>query len=105
LSKYSQKLERLTAETRKKEKEKNELLSKTKSEREMLKRNFRRMDKIEKKEKREENKRITTRKQLRKRYLDSLKVGDIKSIEQANQAILGYEISLKLEQQEKEIAD
>ena len=103
MSKYSQKLERLTAETRKKEK--NELLSKTKSEREMLKRNFRKMDKIEKMEKQEEDKIIKTRRQLRKRYLNSLKVEDIKSIEQANQAMLAYEISLKLGQQGKEIVD
>ena len=49
-----------------------------------------------------EDKIINHRRQLRQRYLDSLKVGDIKSIESAKQSMLSYEIGLKLQQQENE---
>ena len=66
----------------------------------MLQRNFNRINRIEKREKEKEDKIIEHRRQLRQRYLDSLKVGDIKSIENAKQSMLGYEIGLKLEQQE-----
>ena len=52
--------------------------------------------------KEKEDKIIEHRRQLRKRFLESLKIGDIKLIESARQSMLNYEIGLKLEQQENE---
>ena len=92
MSKYSRKMEKQKAKL-KREKRKEE-------EKSMLQRNFNRINRIEKREKEKEDKIINHRRQLRQRYLDSLKVGDIKSIENAKQSMLGYEIGLKLEQQE-----
>ena len=92
MSKYSRKMEKQKAKL-KREKRKEE-------EKSMLQRNFNRINRIEKREKEKEDKIIEHRRQLRQRYLDSLKVGDIKSIENAKQSMLGYEIGLKLEQQE-----
>lgn len=94
MSKYSRKMEKQKAKL-KREKRKEE-------EKSMLQRNFNRINRIEKREKEKEDKIINHRRQLRQRYLDSLKVGDIKSIENAKQSMLGYEIGLKLEQQENE---
>ena len=68
----------------------------------MLQRNFNRINRIEKREKEKEDKIIEHRRQLRKRFLESLKIGDIKLIESARQSMLNYEIGLKLEQQENE---
>ena len=92
MSKYSRKMEKQKAKL-KREKRKEE-------EKSMLQRNFNRINRIANREKEKEDKIITHRRQLRQRYLDSLKVGDIKSIENAKQSMLGYEIGLKLEQQE-----
>ena len=94
MRKYSKKMEKQKAKL-KREKRKEE-------EKSMLQRNFNRINRIEKREKEKEDKIINHRRQLRQRYLDSLKVGDIKSIENAKQSMLGYEIGLKLEQQENE---
>lgn len=94
MSKYSRKMEKQKAKL-KREKRKEE-------EKSMLQRNFNRINRIANREKEKEDKIITHRRQLRQRYLDSLKVGDIKSIENAKQSMLGYEIGLKLEQQENE---
>ena len=92
MSKYSRKMEKQKAKL-KREKRKEE-------EKGMLQRNFNRINRIEKREKEKEDKIIEHRRQLRKRFLESLKIGDIKLIENAKQSMLGYEIGLKLEQQE-----
>ena len=94
MSKYSRKMEKQKAKL-KREKRKEE-------EKSMLQRNFNRINRIANREKEKEDKIITHRRQLRQRYLDSLKVGDIKSIESAKQSMLSYEIGLKLQQQENE---
>lgn len=88
---------------RKKLKEKkNGICFKTRHERKMLKRNIRKINQTERELAEKESEIIENRRKLRKRYLESLKVGDIKSIENAKQSMLGYEIGLKLEQQENE---
>ena len=92
MGKYSRKMEKQKAELRKEKRKEDE--------KNMLQRNFDRINRIANREKEKEDKIITHRRQLRQRYLDSLKVGDIKSIENAKQSMLGYEIGLKLEQQE-----
>lgn len=94
MSKYSRKMEKQKAKL-KREKRKEE-------EKGMLQRNFNRINRIEKREKEKEDKIIEHRRQLRKRFLESLKIGDIKLIESARQSMLNYEIGLKLEQQENE---
>ena len=94
MGKYSRKMEKQKAELRKEKRKEDE--------KNMLQRNFDRINRIANREKEKEDKIITHRRQLRQRYLDSLKVGDIKSIENAKQSMLGYEIGLKLEQQENE---
>ena len=94
MSKYSRKMEKQKAKL-KREKRKEE-------EKSMLQRNFNRINRIEKREKEKEDKIIEHRRQLRKRFLESLKIGDIKLIESARQSMLNYEIGLKLEQQENE---
>ena len=110
MSKYAEKIEKQLAEIKKEQKEKRKIeegkrkkaenLASTKKEKSLLKRNFKRIDKIDEEQK--DNAVIKTRRQLRKRYLRSLKVGDIKLIESASQSMLGYEIGLKLEKQEDE---
>lgn len=105
MSKYAEKIEKQLAEIKKEQKEKRkkaENLASTKKEKSLLKRNFKRIDKIDEEQKEKDNAVIKTRRQLRKRYLRSLKVGDIKLIESASQSMLGYEIGLKLEKQEDE---
>ena len=92
MGKYSRKMEKQKAQLRKEKRKEDE--------KNMLQRNFDRINRIANREKEKEDKIITHRRQLRQRYLDSLKVGDIKSIENAKQSMLGYEIGLKLEQQE-----
>ena len=94
MSKYSRKMEKQKAKL-KTEKRKEE-------EKSMLQRNFNRINRIEKREKEKEDKIIEHRRRLRKRFLESLNVGDIKLIESARQSMLNYEIGLKLEQQENE---
>ena len=94
MSKYSRKMEKQKAKL-KREKRKEE-------EKSMLQRNFNRINRIEKREKEKEDEIINHRRQLRKRFLESLKIGDIKLIESARQSMLNYEIGLKLEQQENE---
>ena len=105
MSKYAEKIEKQLAEIKKEQKEKRkkaENLASTKKEKSLLKRNFKRIDKIDEEQKEKDNAVIKTRRQLRKRYLRSLNVGDIKLIESASQSMLGYEIGLKLEKQEDE---
>lgn len=75
---------------------------KTRHERKMLKRNIREINQKERKIAEKENKIIQNRRELRERYIESLNVGDIKSIESAKQSMLSYEIGLKLQQQENE---
>ena len=88
---------------RKKLKEKkNGIYFKTKHERKMLKRNIRKINRTEREVAEKENEIIENRRKLRKIYLESLKVGDLKLVENAKQSMLGYEIGLKLEQQENE---
>lgn len=81
---------------------KEEIHYKTRHERKMLKRNIKKINQAERELAEKENKVIQNRQELRKRYLESLKVGNIKLIESAKQSMLGYEIGLKLEQQENE---
>ena len=81
---------------------KEEIHYKTRHERKMLKRNIKKINQAERELAEKENKVIQNRRELRKRYLESLKVGNIKLIESAKQSMLGYEIGLKLEQQENE---
>ena len=112
MSTYAEKIEKQLAEIKKEQKEKRKIeegkrkkaenLASTKKEKSLLKRNFKRIDKIDEEQKEKDNAVIKTRRQLRKRYLRSLKVGDIKLIESASQSMLGYEIGLKLEKQEDE---
>ena len=109
MSKYSQKMERHATKIRQEEKErneqnriKNEQLLKTRAERKMLRRNFKKMDKIEQEEKERTDEIINTRRALRERYLNSLKVDNLKILQAAKQDMLRYEIALKLEEQEDE---
>ena len=69
----------------------------------MLKRNIKKINQTEREVAENENEVIQNRRELRKRYLESLNVGDIKLIESARQSMLSYEIGLKLQQQENEI--
>ena len=82
---------------------KEEIHYKTRHERKMLKRNIKKINQTEREMAEKENEIIENRRKLRKRFLESLDVGDIKLIESAKQSMLSYEIGLKLQQQENEI--
>ena len=98
---FTEKRKRRNRNKKLKEK-KNGNYFKTRHERKMLKRNIKKINQTERKVAEKENEVIQNRRELRKRYLESLNVGEIKLIESARQSMLSYEIGLKLQQQENE---
>lgn len=98
---FTEKRKRRNRNKKLKEK-KNGNYFKTRHERKMLKRNIKKINQAEREVSEKENEIIENRRELRKRYIESLNVVDIKSIENAKQSMLGYEIGLKLQQQENE---
>lgn len=101
LQKNRKKVEKRNMKKTLKEK-KNEIYFKTRHERKMLKGNIKKINQTEREVAEKENKIIQTRRELRKRYIESLNVGDVKLVENAKQSILNYEIGLKLQEQENE---
>lgn len=65
----------------------------------MITDNFNKIDKENREERRKEEKKTSYRRTLRERYLKSLEIGDLKVIELAKQSMLGYEIDLKIREQ------
>ncbi len=108
LSKYSQKIERRTMELRKEKRKQEEERKKffspeMKMEKKMVRRNLKKINEIEKKQNEENDEIIKTRRELRKRYLESLKFGDIKLIEHAKKSMLSYDIKLKQQETERDL--
>ena len=98
---FTEKRKRRKRKKKLKEK-KNGIYFKTRHERKMLKRNIRNINQTEREVAEKENEIIENRRKSRERFIESLKIGDIKIIESAKQSMLSYEIGLKLQQQENE---
>lgn len=107
MSKYSKKVERQLREARRLAESKNRKVDQKeesrqlKAEKKRIRKIIRQIDEIQSQENKKEKEVIMERRNLRKLYLDSLKVGNSKHIELARQSILTYEIGRKLEQETK----
>lgn len=108
MSKYSQKVERRTMELRKEKRKQEEERKKffspeMKMEKKMVRRNLKKIDEIQKKQNEENDEIIKTKRELRKKYLESLEVGDIKLIEYAKKSMLSYDIKVKQQESERDL--
>ena len=72
------------------------------AEKRKLRKNFEKINQIEEEKKERTDEIINTRRALRERYLNSLKVNNLKILQAAKQDMLRYEIALKLEEQKDE---
>ena len=108
MSKYSQKVERRTMELRKEKRKQEEERKKffspeMKMEKKMVRRNLKKIDEIQKKQNEENDEIIKTKRELRKKYLESLEVGDIKLIEYAKKSMLSYDIKVKQQESGRDL--
>lgn len=105
MSKYSQKIEKRNMEIRKEkrkqeeEKRKKQLSPEMQIEKKRLKRNLKKIAKIDEQQRHKNDEITNNRRKLRERYLKSLEVGDRRTIELTKKSMLSYDIDLKLNQE------
>ena len=98
MSKYSQKIKKRNMEIRK-EKRKKQLSPEMQIEKKRLKRNLKKIAKIDEQQRHKNDEITNNRRKLRERYLKSLEVGDRRTIELTKKSMLSYDIDLKLNQE------